>query len=429
VNCPYPDCHVAKLPPDTESCQTCQRFLKACARCRTYNRAFANFCRLCRTALAPAEGNWLGYLGGSQRFGVNTARPAEPPGASAMEVVDTGAGFRLARGCRSLLAYDRHLIAFSHSSIEVIDPVCASTHHVVSINPPTCEPCVHRGVVYVGSQKALSAYSLGAFTLDGTRPPLLWQIPLPGHPIQALLPLDNRLYVMVGYEGRRELQVVDNLGLNARPELRTVHAGSTLSWFAGDPKRKQVVCFSEEGGDVHLHTITDGAGAEPTSRRVEVPPMSDQPIAFDGRRVFAVSGEDRRLLVIDAASARFEQSLGSQTVLFALNQNSDGEWNGDATRIERLATTNVVFNAQQQHDTLAAQDRVVKGTPLILRDRAAVVAMEDGQIRFYDLARLPRFSRWRVSDSGDGISALVSFRNYVAAGTTAGDVKVFELTG
>ena len=434
MSCPYsqPNCPELKLAADTASCPECLQFLKPCPRCGTRNRAFANFCRSCQTALSSAKGNWLSYKGSSQRLGLNLASPPgwDPPNWKNLEVRVTGMTLRLDDTCRSLLGLDRHLVAVSQSgTIEVCDPERpAHGHRLKADGPISCEPCIERGVLYLGSPGRLTAYSLGALTLPKPRLTALWQLPLAGTPIQGLIALDNRLYVTVSQrDGKKEVRVIEGLERNPPAAGRVIHSGFRLSWLAADPASRQVVFFSQEGKGIQLHRVSHGARTELTTRPLSVQPFAEQlPIAFVGGKIFGIFGEEDKLCRIDVQNATFEQALDPDIKLFALSQEGDHGWDGDGVQID---STGITFLRSGVKDSFAPLDRVARGSPLILQGCAAVVGMQDGRILLYDMIRPARYKESRLTDDGEAITALASFQNYVAAGNARGVVRVLELRG
>lgn len=434
MSCPYsqPNCPQQKLPADAEGCPECQQFLKPCPQCGVRNRAFANFCRSCRTVLSANRGNWLGYKGGSQRLGLNTSTPPawEPQRWENLEIRETGLKLQLGENCRSLLGYDRHLIAVSQNgTIEIGDPQRpAASYRLRADGPISCEPCIDRGILYLGSPWRLSAWSLGGLTLASPRLTSLWTLPLSGTPVQALTAMGNRLYLTVYHqEGRKEAQVIDNLDRNPPSAARVLHSASRLSWVAADPGSHQVIFFSQEGPSLQLHTAAHNSRPELTSRAVVLPSFADPvPIAFLGGKAFGVFGDEEKLCRIDVDTAAFEQAFDSDTKLFSLTRDGERGWDGDGVRID---TTSVAFLRSGIKDSFTPLERVAKGSPVILQGCAAVLGMQDGRIRLYDLLHPPRHEVRRLSDDGEPITALASFQNFVAAGNAKGVVKVFELRG
>jgi hypothetical protein len=332
--------------------------------------------------------------------------------------------------CRSLLGYDRHLIAVAQNgTIEIGDPEgWAPSVRLKADGPISCEPCVEQGILYLGSPGRLTAYSLGALTLAVPRLAPLWQLPLSGTPIHSLTCLGNRLYITVVAQGRREVQVVENLERTPPLAPRTLHASSKVSWVAGDPANQQAVFFSQEDDDLYLHTVQPAmARTEINSAslsRVPIPFAEQIPITLLGGKIFGVFGDEDKLCRIDAFSGEFEQSLGPDVKLFSLGRDRDRGWDGDGVQID---TGGISFLRTGQRVSLAPLERVVKGSPVLLPGRAAAIGLQDGQLRIYDLHRLPLYDVRRLSGDGEALTALVSFHSYIAAGNIKGDIRVYEV--
>jgi putative pyrroloquinoline-quinone-binding quinoprotein len=433
VSCPYfqPECQEAELAAAATSCPQCARVLKSCPECGTRNRAFANYCRTCRTRLAAASGNWLSHRGTVQRLGLN-ALPGPPAGAQeGFEIDELDLQLELGDHCRSLLGYDRHLIAVSQSgTVEIRDPQLPREGlRLKAAGPVSCEPCIDDGVLYVGSPGSLTAYSLGALTLTQPRLAPLWQLRLPGTPVQALTVLADRLYVTVVHPDlRREVLVVESLKRNPPPAGRSLHGGAKLSWTAADPASGQVVFLSQQGQSVQLHRVVhDGVRPELATQPlagVPYPLAENVPIAFLGGKVFGVFGDDEKLCRIDATSGELEQALGDDIKQFSLSQDGDGRWDGDGAQI---FANGIHFLRAARTERFAPLERVVKGSPILLKDRAVVVGMLDGRVRIYDLSRLPRYEQVRLTGGSEPITALAAFDSYVAVGNAKGVVKLLTL--
>lgn len=435
MSCPYfqPDCPERALPIDAASCPQCRRLLKRCSGCGARNRAFANFCRSCGADLAPSQANWVSFKGSPQRLGLIAASlpGREASRGESLEVQEKGCQLQLGDPCRSLLGYDRHLIAISQGgSIEVCDPeLPPPSLRLKADGPVSCEPCIDRGILYLGSPGRLTAYSLGGLSLENPRLTALWQLPLSGTPVQALTVLDNRLYVTVFHQdGRKDVQVIEDLERNPPAAARVLHTSHRLSWAAADPASRQVIFLSQQGDSTRLCTVTHVAGrAELGSQELShIPqPFADNvPIALLGGKIFGVFGDEEKLCRLDARTGEFEQSLGTDTKLFSLSRGRDRSWDGDGVQID---TNGVIFLRAGFKDPFSPLERVVKGSPLIVQGRAAVLGMQDGRLRIYDLRRLPRNDVRRLTGDGEPISALAAFDNYIAAGNAKGIVKVFEI--
>ena len=436
MSCPYlrAKCPLQTLPTAEASCPACGGFLKRCPQCGTSQRAFANFCRACRAEMPVSSANWLSAKGSAARLGLNNSElPAwDPRGGVIPEIQETALHLQLGDPCRSLLGYDRHLIAVSQGgTIEIADPRLGETGRRFKVDGPiSCEPCIDRGVLYLGSPSKVSAYSLGSLSLEAPQLLRLWQSPVSGTPIQALTCMDGRIYVtshqQIGTQSRREVQMIETQA-RVPPPPRTIISSWRLSWAAADEVRRQVVFLSEDLGHLQLHTVSHNGRLDVSSRPLPLRQLSDQvPIALLGGKLFAVLGDDETLVRIDVDSATRDFDMAPDTKLFSLSRGSQWEWDGDGVRID---SAGVVFMRSAVKDTLEPHERVAKGSPVLVGDAVAVVATDDGRLRFYDRMFPPRQETRRIAADGERITAVASFQNYVAAGNAKGVVKVFELRG
>lgn len=410
MTCPYSEPNCTKA---TGSCRCqCGRYVKRCSRCAEWNRAFANFCRGCGSAIPPAKANWTGYKGGPQRTGVNEAdldssRISRP----------VGLRIRLGDACRSLLGYDGHVIAVSlNGVVEIADPLREkSVCRFQTQGPINAEPCIDDdGVLYLATRGQLSAYALAPTTLGTPRIRPLWQLPLNGTPVQALTAAGKRLYVTVASAEWREVHVIE------QQRAHLVHAAPKVSWIAADRETSRAVFFSEEDRKLQMHVVRDERMAHP----VPLQSISEHPIALLGDTVFGVFGESHRLYRIDAATGQIEEPLDEDTQFFTLTRDGD-EWDRDYVRID---SGGIYFSRAMVHDSFAPQERPSRGSPVVVQNCAAAVGMEDGRVLIYDLAELPQHEIWRLAgDRAAPITALASFESFIAAGNKDGIVEVREL--
>jgi hypothetical protein len=411
VTCPYsePNC-TFDIATDARRC-LCGRYLKRCGACAARNRAFANYCRGCGTALPASDTNWLGYKGGSRRTGVNEASLE-----SGCVTQPAGLRLRLSDACRSLLGYDGHVVAISlNGVVEIADPMREkSICRFQTQGPITAEPCIDNGVLYLATRGQVSAYPLVSMTLDAPRVRPLWQVPLAGTPIQALTPVGDRLYVTVASADWREVHAIEH------QRARLLHAAPKVSWIAADAATSRAVFLSEEDARAKLHVIRD----ELTTHPIALQGIGEHPIALLGDTVFAVFGDGHRLYRIDSETGAIEEPLDEDTQLFALTHDGN-EWDRDSVRID---SGGIHFSRAMVRDAFAPHERASRGSPVIVQDCAVAVGMEDGRVLIYDLAALPQHEIWRVGDNrGAPITALASFDSFIAAGNKDGVVEVREL--
>jgi hypothetical protein len=428
VNCPYPD---SNCRPDAASsgtaCAECRRTVKACARCAARNRALANFCRSCGADLPASQGNWLGFKGGARRLGVNGAPPPAGIDAVAFDFSSAGIDLQLGDPCRSLLGCDGQLIAIAQNgAVAIVDPRRPKAIQHFQIAAPTCEPCIDRGVLYAGSRGQLSAWSLGSTTRTTPELRLLWHVALSGTPVQALAVAGNRLYVTVASASAgREVQCVGPLQ-SKTPAVRTLFAGANVSWLAADAASGRAVFFSEDADGVLLHSVTGDRMLE--TRPLPLHRLFDHPVALIGGNAYAIFGEQQHLYRIDVETAAVAEALEGDTQNFSIRYGRETEWDQDAVRID---SEGISFSRSGPRDSFNHHDRALRGSPLIVRGRAAVVAMRD-RLLVYDLVHPPVHHVWRLKGRGPAdseITAVASFDHYIAAANDQGSVEVVALAG
>lgn len=422
--CPYVDCSDAsELPMGTESCPICRRLVKPCLHCSNWNRAFANYCRTCGRPLPEPVGEWIGFKGGPQRLGLNRWPQRWPLRESHIETI---LELRLGDSCRSLLSYDRHLIAVSGNGMVTIVDVTRGAGEAVHLHtegPITAEPCVSRGVLYLATSGRLSAYVLGGLEQEEPRLEPRWEVRVQGIPIQALLVLEDRLYVNVLLpDRRREVRRISGIESDRPGDTELLLTALRPSWLAANPPSRRVFCLAEEGGDLRVHWTDHGATSGPAVMKRSVagallPFVDAVPIAVMGAKVFAVLGASEKLCRIDAHEGVLELATQGDARNFALSSVRDGLL---------VDAGGLVFLGAQRREELNPSEQV-KCAPVILKDCAAAVGLKDGRIRVYDLQNLPLNHEKRVSTDMEEVTSLISFRSYIAAGDAVGTVKVFEL--
>ncbi len=424
MNCPYPDCTRRGLQGNEKRCPQCHRFLTACSHCRELNRAFANHCRKCGQELSRTGFDWQGFKGGPERTGFNPFDRAE--GTRDLEEV---LHLELDDRCKSLLSCDEHLIAVSaNGRIEIIDAATRQRKAGLKTEGPiTCEPCVHRGSLYLGSRNRLAAYTLGAITsATGSREPR-WEVPISGTPVQALLAIADRLYTTVGYrDGRpQEIQALDGIGGAQPSRPRALITGHRLSAPAGGTEpRRRIVFLSEDSGRLTLNRIDHGDGVNPEVTTLPVPGAPRElksfvPIAVLRNKVLAVFGDDSKLCAFDAERGAFKTMIQEDVRELALNGPTDGVL---------LQGGAIFFLYRNRPERLTPDDRI-SVPPVILGRRSVYVGMKDGRVRWYDLNNPAVMGEEHLAQRSEEVTALISFANYVAAGGSRGTVRLFRLEG
>ncbi|NIM12929.1 MAG: hypothetical protein GTO45_12450 [Candidatus Aminicenantes bacterium] len=71
-------------------------------------------------------------------------------------------------------------------------------------------------------------------------------------------------------------------------------------------------------------------------------------------------------------------------------------------------------------------ESIISG-PVVLRDRAAVVGMRDGKIRFYKLNSLSVQDESPVFGSNEKVQTLAAFKDMIAASNHKGKVKLLKI--
>lgn len=417
MTCPYsvPNC-TADVAAGAQRCR-CGGYLKRCPRCDARNRGFSNFCRACGSALPSSAQNWTAYKGSARRLGVSAS--ARGPASLAEKVT---LRLRLGDECRGLLAYDGVLVAISLSGVvEIADPRRAATLCRFQVQGPiTAEPCIRNGMLYLGARGQLTAYALAPMTAETPRVQPAWQMPIGGTPIHALTAAGNRLFVTVASSGWRDIQLIDSIHRPQPVPARTLFGAANASWLAADATGRAVF-FSEDVQGVQLHVFDRELTTHPVSLRA----LAEQPIALLGDTIFGVFGEEQRLYRIDAATGSIAEPLDAGTQLFALTHAGEDEWDRDGARIDTLG---ISFLRSGIHDSFGPHEWATRSSPLIVPGCAVVIGMDDGRVRVYGLAHLPRHEVWHVGDnSGAAITALASFETFLAAGNKEGIVEVREL--
>ncbi len=420
LKCPYSDCTKNNLKKGVERCPQCSRLLKPCPGCGEPNRAFANFCRACGRELGGAELGWTGFKGGPERRGLN---PSE--GGGPVRRIEEVTSLHLEDWCRSLLFSDGHLFVVTRGGrVEVVDVESRQVKGGWKVEGPiTCEPCVHRGSLYLGGRQRVSAFTLGQLVPGRPLEPR-WEAVIEGTLIQAFLGVEDRLYLSVGHKGARssEIQILDGIGSHRRPAAQSVFAGPCLSTPVSSVESRRVVFFSQEDEHLTIHRADHRSSPRPTIARRQVAgaPRALRhylPIAAVRDKVYAVFGEDSRLCSIDTERCVFGVVIKPDVQNFALSGPSDGV----------LIRSGSMFFLYRNHEEPLTPDDRINGAPVIIQGRAVFVGMKDGRVRWYDLSNPSILGEEHLSDSYEEVTALASYRDYVAAGGSGGTVRLYRL--
>lgn len=421
MDCPYPDCSAKDLAKEVAACSTCRRFVKSCGTCRALGRAFANFCQRCGQPFPGEDDHWSGFRGGARRLGLNAQKPNLRLAESRLLPVPNG-NLSLADGCFSLLSWDSHLVAASHSGqVEIVSPRMAFHRRLsLSGSAMTCHPCISRGSLFLGQEGSLTAFSLGALTLPEPKTEPRWQLDVEGRPAGALLALGGRLFATIKRrDGRMSLIVVDGVSRRQPAATRVLLTEPKLSALAGDFPSQTVHVLSEAKGHLQLHRLK--AGVDPL--RVVSYPLQDLPIgpmqstvlAAMGSKLFAVVGGEDQLCRVEWGKGAIR--LDSDVKKFALG--SLDQWG-------QVETNGIRFPFLHRREKLGHMDRVI-GQPVIIRDFAFAVGLQDGRVMLYDWNGPHQQREIRVDSQENGITALASFGPYLAAGSSRGKVALYEV--
>ncbi len=422
MDCPYPNCTALDLTPEADTCGTCRRPVKVCAKCHSSGRTFANFCRHCGLPFPGEEFHWSGFRGGPKRLGLNSSKP-RVRGLGQVPLLPMASGsIRLGDSCLALLSWDSHLVAVSRSGqVEIVAPTTAYRRRLsVAGGPLTCQPCIVQSTLFLGQEGRLSAFSLAALTLPEPKVEPRWQIRVPGRPVDALLALGDRLFATVlRQDGRTGLLLVDHVS-SPRPEKpRFLYTAERLSALAGDFLHRKVHFLSQEQGELQLHILESGsAPLQPAGfplRDLGTGPLQNTVLAAMGSKLFGVFGQDDKLCRLEWGQGSIR--LDGDVQKFAFNNLQ--QW-------VHVGTTGVHFSHLNQRESLNHMERVV-GQPLIVRDFAFAVGLQDGRVLLYDFQAPDQQREIRVDSPEHGITALASFGPYLAAGSSSGKVELYEV--
>ncbi len=431
TDCPYMDCTKESIAGDAALCPECEGWLKRCAKCRTPNRSFANNCRFCGEKLPQLNEYWPGARGSGQRLGLNRFTIAKSP--QELEIKEQGS-FSINGRCRSLTAEDGYLIAVSDNGIIQAADLNRNGNEPCTFNAGGkifAEPAVHNGTLYVGIVKDENMEKGGicAFTLDGLRansPDMnhWWEVELKGTPVQALLPFENRLYLNVGFkDGRREIQVIENIDKSNPSEAAVVYKGEGSSMLVANPPTKKVFFLSKSGDKLYVNVFDHSTAPSPAmdTHYLNGAPsdfLEHIPIAAMGAKLFVVFGDKKELCRLDAHSNSFDIKITDRVRSFALS---------GMNRQVTVNVTGVYSTVGNVQEDLTRGEGIVSG-PVIIRENLVAVGMRDGKIRIYQMNNPAVHVDVQAFNSNCKVSALASFKNMIAAGSQEGDVKLLRLT-
>ena len=431
TDCPYVDCQQDDIEVTAEECPSCKKWLKRCGKCRTPNRSFANYCRFCGELLPGANESWSGCKGDIQRRALNRfVIPHSPPDLEVTEIQSTEFPGR----CGSILADDGYLIAVSENGIiKVIDlnRLKKEPYTFMTDGNIYAEPALHHGTLYIGTVKnqdqekgIIFAYTLGRISLNPPEVVPRWSMDLKGTPVQALLPFADRLYLNMGFkDGHREVHIIDDIKGTKPTMPKCVYKGELSSTLAADPFTNKVFFLSETSGRLYINMFDHSLGTAPEmmSMQVKDAPNGLQdyiPIAVLGAKLFAVFGENKELCRLDVHNKNFETTITNRVRKFAVPSISK----------QIIINSRGVFSTPGgMQENLMGGESVISG-PVVLRDRAVVVGLRDGKIRFYNLNKLSIHNETQVFHTDERVQTMAAYKNMIAVGNQKGKVKLLQLT-
>lgn len=429
MNCPYPNCNTSELKNSDIYCPECQKPLKRCPACATANRSFAVYCRNCAGRLPESKYNWPMAKGGPQGLGIN--RHNKPGKVADMSIRDIKT-IRLPDWCRCILVYDDHLFAFSQGGqVDITDISRSTAVHVLSFNLGSniiSMPAVHQGSLYVGVERHIYAYSLGALIAGQPNAEPRWGLQTTGTPIKSLVPVGNELYyTLMNLEKRHEIHVIQNIqGAYVNSSVK-ITAGDHLSSIAGvsTAKTHKIYFLSAANrNENHLHVINHSRGKKPDTKVVPIRSAPSRfrkriPIAVIGAQVYLVFQKDNSLCRIDGNTGQIDRIFCKHVKDFVLEGLNE----------PIVTTSQGAFIRKTNREITLSSGESIRSWPLILKDRAVVLGMKDGSLHLYDIHNpgLPRI--WEVSEKpSDFITAMAAYKNVIAAGNSKGVVKVGVMT-
>ena len=419
MKCAYVECAAANVPKLAAICPECSRNLRVCPACELPNRPFSAYCRACGEAVTEPQDDWSGFRSGPSARALNPFKLSIPNEAKLTEVAE----IELGDTCKSLLSYHGYLIAIARNGvISVVDPKRRDEIKRWTMEGEVFgEACVSRGILYVGGDRMLAAYTLGRALAEGVPTPR-WSVPVDGIPIFSLLAIEGHLYAVLGMRDRsKRVVTVDDRARGRSPQVELIFDGPKVSSLAGHGERFASVYFlSEASGSLTLNRVDPlEAPRAVTAEALEgapLPLVDHVPIATVGHKLFCVLGESHDLCRIEADRAAFGRQVEADVRAFALNGIRDGAV---------LQTDGIKFLGSNTKEALQPNERT-SGAPIVLRDRLVVLGFRDGRIRWYHLSNTPAFEEVRLAGE-DEVKALVSFQDLVAAGSRSGKVKIYQV--
>lgn len=427
MSCPYTDCTRERLGASLDRCPQCERPVRPCESCGSYNRPFANHCRICGERVNARPGDWTGFRGGAQRISLN-----RPQGLGKFRTIaaEPEVELTLDSACRGLLLVDHHLLAVSETgAVKVLDLARRERIGEWTFEGPLHgKPAVGRGTLYVGAESGLLAFTLGKLTQKAPAMEPRWRLDLPGTLTGPLLPWEEHLYATVALEDHRHaIVLVANAAGSMPAKPRVLAEGGRFSALAGHPAPvDQIYCLSEEKGRLMLTELAGASHSEPVVqqrplRNAPLPLQEHRPVAAIGKRIFAILEDEDTFCMLDGSRSRFGRRFRKDVRDYALSTPQSG------VLVHGGGLFALANNQDEKHDYL----RNVRCPPVLVENFAVFFGLPNGVVRYHRLDNLPVFEDLRLTQKKSSeVTALASADDRLAAGDAQGSVQLwrFEAT-
>ena len=190
--CPYPDCNNKNMNLVAgNKCSMCNRFVKKCMNCGSYNRYWSAYCFICGKPVSQPDG-WLtvnyDYAGKNQNRSVESYyKSAELKGLKQKWIDNTSASTM-----RAILAYNYHLVLIGKNTIELRDINTGSKitdTYNYHMDGTFLESSIDRGILFVPTVDIKGVSSLNAFQLFNNKIEKIWTYSFPGKKAPMSLPV------------------------------------------------------------------------------------------------------------------------------------------------------------------------------------------------------------------------------------------------
>lgn len=190
--CPYLDCKNKNMNLVAgNKCSMCNRFVKKCLSCGSYNRFWSAYCFTCGKPLIHPEG-WLtanyDYAGKNQNRSLDSYyKSKDLKGLKRKWSEDTDTSTM-----KTILAYDNNLVLIGKNTIELRDINTGkkiTETYTYDIDGTFLESSIDRGILLVPTVNFKGTSSLNAFQLFNDKIEKIWTYPFPGRKAPTSLPV------------------------------------------------------------------------------------------------------------------------------------------------------------------------------------------------------------------------------------------------